>query len=653
MNRIRSAIITRFQTVADDALTSWIAENRHMVETAFPDLSKFCLLEHTASEGTLLYTPDRSYNEAIKAQKNIRHSRLFDWGRSLGCWYIKHSRDQAFPPYDLTVIAERLRAAHVPVLAFFTKAPKRSVEERVQDFRDRAAERAERYAQYGENAAGRSEQAFHRADQASERFSLGQPILVGHHSETSARRDQARAHAAMRKGVDEANKAAYWEGRARAAGYSAMGDATIGQTMRRIDRIEADLRAAERSLAGDVWHQPPTGEHKERIEARIEDLQEQAAYWRSTIAARGVRPMNQNDFYPGQSLGKYVVIIVSPKSVTVANPWGEYSWTKTQKMEYSRMKGTTDPERDPHEWEPYAGKHPRKTLIENIYKVADYPVKAGNMHGIVVWDWENPYGADSEFVLLEHADNEVLDRIAEHYKVSDSKPKEHENKALIKAIYSAWKSDSRQQEGGKHYVSTFYGGDLKRYCLEDSDLETLAKLARKTKLRMDGTAMSSWDIVMDVARKYPNMGSQGEYTGGRTITGIHAIQLLEAFVQAGGEPRRFTAFLEAHPRDYNDKKQRSTEEIEATIQAANALLQSPSIEILPGRWQNLQTWVDQHRGDAYAKMNFEGTKISYHMARAMLDLIEGAQEENRAKILEVSTEKFIAWVKSLISRGVI
>ncbi len=43
--------------------------------------------------------------------------------------------------------------------------------------------------------------AFNRAAAISERFVMGQPILVGHHSEGRARRDQARMHDAMTRGV--------------------------------------------------------------------------------------------------------------------------------------------------------------------------------------------------------------------------------------------------------------------------------------------------------------------------------------------------------------------------------------------------------------------------------------------------------------------
>lgn len=81
---------------------------------------------------------------------------------------------------------------------------KQTQAERQADRQDRIDTRAERL---------RTEAAshFHRADQIAERFYGGQPILVGHHSEKGARRDQEQIHTAMRNGIalkDAADKVA-------------------------------------------------------------------------------------------------------------------------------------------------------------------------------------------------------------------------------------------------------------------------------------------------------------------------------------------------------------------------------------------------------------------------------------------------------------
>lgn len=85
---------------------------------------------------------------------------------------------------------------------------------------ERAKRKAEKLQGYAGNAEKRSGQAYKRADM-SERATgipLGQPILVGHHSEKRHRRAIEKADNAMRKSVEETEKAEaynrraeYWE----------------------------------------------------------------------------------------------------------------------------------------------------------------------------------------------------------------------------------------------------------------------------------------------------------------------------------------------------------------------------------------------------------------------------------------------------------
>ena len=55
----------------------------------------------------------------------------------------------------------------------------------------------------------RSADAFTRASRIADNIPLGQPILVGHHSEAHARRDADRIHANMSAGVASADMAAH------------------------------------------------------------------------------------------------------------------------------------------------------------------------------------------------------------------------------------------------------------------------------------------------------------------------------------------------------------------------------------------------------------------------------------------------------------
>lgn len=82
--------------------------------------------------------------------------------------------------------------------------------------KERQEARAERYRQYAENAEKRATAAFNASNAAVEHIPLGQPILVGHHSEAAHRRALDRSNSAMRRSVSESEKAAYYRQKAEA-----------------------------------------------------------------------------------------------------------------------------------------------------------------------------------------------------------------------------------------------------------------------------------------------------------------------------------------------------------------------------------------------------------------------------------------------------
>jgi uncharacterized protein YecT (DUF1311 family) len=82
--------------------------------------------------------------------------------------------------------------------------------------RERREAKARRLREWADGRDAKADAAFDSADALAERFPMGQPILVGHHSEAGARRDQDRITAKMRRGIADQSKAA--EMRARADG---------------------------------------------------------------------------------------------------------------------------------------------------------------------------------------------------------------------------------------------------------------------------------------------------------------------------------------------------------------------------------------------------------------------------------------------------
>lgn len=112
----------------------------------------------------------------------------------------------------------------------------------------RAAARAQKYEDWAEAAQRRSDDAFQRSENAVAGIPFGQPILVGHHSESRHRNALKRSQSAMGKCVEEADKARsheskaeYWERKAE----------TIDLSMpESIEYFEAELAKAEEYHAG-------------------------------------------------------------------------------------------------------------------------------------------------------------------------------------------------------------------------------------------------------------------------------------------------------------------------------------------------------------------------------------------------------------------
>lgn len=82
--------------------------------------------------------------------------------------------------------------------------------------KERQEARAERYREYAENAAKRATAAFNASNDAVADIPLGQPILVGHHSEKAHRRALELSNNAMMRSVHESEKAAYYAQKAEA-----------------------------------------------------------------------------------------------------------------------------------------------------------------------------------------------------------------------------------------------------------------------------------------------------------------------------------------------------------------------------------------------------------------------------------------------------
>lgn len=124
---------------------------------------------------------------------------------------------------------------------------------------ERQEERAERFNGYSDKRAGESGQALAQVDALASAIPFGQPVLVGHHSERRARSDAKKIENGMKRAVRLFEQAEYWEDRAKASLRHAKYKERADVRYRRIKRIEADLRKAEKTITSaekfmKLWH---------------------------------------------------------------------------------------------------------------------------------------------------------------------------------------------------------------------------------------------------------------------------------------------------------------------------------------------------------------------------------------------------------------
>lgn len=142
-----------------------------------------------------------------------------------------------------------------------------------------AAERGERLEARAARASATATGAQHRAHQILDQIPLGQPILVGHHSERRHRRDLARADGAMQIAVEEGRKA---DRLTRAAEDSRQHQARLqdrGACMRRVAATAEAVRKLE-SQRGSRWWSVAE-------EWKLEVLQEEHQEAEQRLAAAG------------------------------------------------------------------------------------------------------------------------------------------------------------------------------------------------------------------------------------------------------------------------------------------------------------------------------------------------------------------------------
>lgn len=134
------------------------------------------------------------------------------------------------------------------------------IEDEDKSLVQRAEERAERFIGYKANRE-RDAASAERSIEFAKDIPLGQPILVGHHSEKRARKDAERIEQGVRKAIRMWETADYWKSRAQGALANAKYKELPAVRYRRMQGLESEKRKHEKYLAQsekalELWNTP-------------------------------------------------------------------------------------------------------------------------------------------------------------------------------------------------------------------------------------------------------------------------------------------------------------------------------------------------------------------------------------------------------------
>jgi len=272
------------------------------------------VIAHTNAEGTLISGTARG-----DGSREALRSAGFRWSRSLGVWYLRQSRGFAARRDRIDRLTAVLRDAGFTVTVDIeTYDPARTFQAR----QDASQERSDAHATRAVNEQARYQLRSEAAHAAVAQIPLGQPILVGHHSEARHRRDLARHDRNMGRAIehaDNAKDAARRSDSVRAQAAARQSPVVMG---RKIERLTAEQRKLTRYLTD------ATEGYAEQLRERLAVIEEDIAFLQGEIERSGARVYTKADIAPDDLVrirGRWM-IVVKANSKTVAVKTG-YSWS--------------------------------------------------------------------------------------------------------------------------------------------------------------------------------------------------------------------------------------------------------------------------------------------------------------------------------------
>jgi hypothetical protein len=310
-------------------------------------------LSHTPATGTLLDGTSKG-DASADALRSVRHVAIWRWSRDLGMWYIRQSRDRRVRTYQLDETAKTLRAAGFDITIELSEE-RRPVAEQEADKAARAESRVARLEDRAATLQASGESGYGAAREYASRIPFGQPILVGHHSESRHRRDIEKINNAYDKAFSQMDQAEKDAERAKAAEAHQKHRAHGATTMRRLEKLQAERRKVQRSMDNRVvWAtgDPMTEEQVTRKMAHYQpiadELDEKITYWTEYLrglAEAGIyRVWTRADFAKGDFVrtryGWSEVKRVNAKSLTIPHIMDELAvHGHTWSLPYDEVRG--------------------------------------------------------------------------------------------------------------------------------------------------------------------------------------------------------------------------------------------------------------------------------------------------------------------------
>jgi predicted RNA methylase len=292
-------------------------------------------IRHTHEDGTLVYGSEPG--DGVYELIGPRTAARFKYMPSIKMIGIRQSRDHLAKRWQIDQAAKALReAGHVVTV---------EIDDTPRDVADVHADRAERLDNRYDRLSGKAERQSAEArarsaaaDRIGERFSGGQPILKGHHSERGARADQKRMDQ-----HDRAANIAYGKAERASRAASVVGREESRRQrpdviIRRIASTEAELRQTQRYISGEPppnhasyyppgYFKPAAGEYLESLTARKTFLEHQLAADREALEAAkaaGYVQLDRDSVHKGDVIGwgswkgdTATVVRVNPRSVSL------------------------------------------------------------------------------------------------------------------------------------------------------------------------------------------------------------------------------------------------------------------------------------------------------------------------------------------------